>query len=440
MTGPEPENPTRPKHDPYAAWRHAPFRKFAFASALVQIGAGAQMTAIGYEVYDRTGSALSVGWTAAMLAMPMLFLTIPAGVLADKLNRKRLILLSMVGTTATSLALAAVSFLRGPVWAMYLLLLIDATSLTLGRPARTAFQTQLVPRAIFENAMKWRSSLFQISAVAGPAAGGLIFAVWRPAAYLFAASTSVSFMVSLTLIHERPFAMSRERTSLASALAGAKFIFRHKMLLAALSLDLFAVLLGGAVYLMPIYAKDILGIGEIGHGILRAAPAVGALAMGLLLAHLPPMKHSGRNMLLAVAGFGVATIVFGLSRNPILSWVMLFLTGALDNISVVVRHTLVQMITPDHMRGRVSAANTIFIGSSNELGGVESSVVARAFTPTISVVAGGIGTILVVGVTAMVSKSLRRVGVLSETAEAALGTSLDRVDESAEAAQTEAAR
>ncbi|MFP4356600.1 MAG: MFS transporter [Phycisphaerae bacterium] len=440
MTETPPETSIEKKHDPYEAWRYAPFRKFAAASAMVQIGAGAQMTAIGYEVYDRTGSSLSVGWTAAMLALPMLFLTIPAGVLADKLDRKNLIFLSMVGTTVTSFALAVTSYLHGPVWAMYLLLLVDATSLTLGRPARTAFQTQLVPRKTFENAMKWRSSLFQISAVAGPAAGGLIFAIWRPAAYLFAASTSISFMIALTIIHARPYTASSQRPSLSSALEGAKFVFHHKMLLAALSLDMFAVLLGGAVYLMPIFAKDILYVGEIGHGILRAAPAVGALCMGIFLAYRPPMKHSGRNMLVAVAGFGVATIVFGLSRNVYLSWAMLFATGALDNISVVVRHTLVQMITPDHMRGRVSAANTIFIGSSNELGGVESSVVARLFNPTISVVSGGIGTILVVSVTALASKSLRRVGVLSETAEQALGTTLDEADEAAEAAQTEAAK
>jgi MFS family permease len=427
------DSPDKPRRamDPYEAWREPPFRRFAAISALVQIGAGAQMTAIAYEVYDRTGSSLSVGWTALMLAIPMLLGTIPAGLLADRFDRKKLMASSMIGATLTSLTLAVVSFTHGPVWAMYLLLLADATSLTLGRPARIAFQAQLVPRRLYENAMKWRTTLFHISAVAGPAVGGLLFAIWRPTPYLFAASTSILFMALLGEVRARAFTVSRERTTLASALAGARFIFAHRVLLAALSLDLFAVLLGGAVYLMPIFAKDILGVGEIGHGILRAAPAVGALSMGVLLAHLPPMKHAGRNMLLAVAGFGAATIAFGLSRNVVLSWVMLFLTGALDNISVVVRHTLVQMITPDAMRGRVSAANTLFIGSSNELGGVESSVVARLLTPTLSVVLGGVGTLAVVGVTAVVSPSLRRIGLLSDTAEQALGTTLDQADDAA---------
>ena len=406
------------RHDPFQAWRYPAFGQYAVGSALVQVGAAAQSTAISWEMWVRTGDAFALGMVALVLALPMLVGTIPAGFLADRLDRRWLVLASMVGTTITSLLLAAVSYARGDIYLIYLLLFLDASSLTLGRPARTAFQTQLVPREAFENAMKWRSTLFQISAVAGPAIGGLLLTTHRTVPYFFAASTSILFMVFLLVMRVRPSTRTGEPMTLKSVLAGAEFIFQHKTLLAAVSLDLFAVLLGGAVYLLPIYAKNILDIGETGHGLLRAAPAVGALIMGLTLAILPPMRNSGRNMLLAVAGFGVATIVFGLSRNPWLSWAMLFLTGALDNISVVVRHTLVQLITPDHMRGRVSAANTIFIGSSNELGGLESGVVARLTTPTISVVSGGIGTVIVVVAVGLLAPTLRRVGLLSEEAEA----------------------
>jgi MFS family permease len=195
---------------------------------------------------------------------------------------------------------------------------------------------------------------------------------------------------------------------------GLVFLKTRPIILAAITLDLFAVLFGGAVYLLPIYAKDILEIGETGLGILRAAPAVGALCTALLLAHLPPMKHAGRNLLLAVAGFGIATIVFGFTRTPVLAWAMLFLTGAFDNVSVVVRHTLVQSQTPDEMRGRVSAVSSVFIGSSNQLGGFESGLVARLFSPTVSVVSGGIGTLIVVALTGALVPSLRKLRRLTE--------------------------
>jgi MFS family permease len=197
-----------------------------------------------------------------------------------------------------------------------------------------------------------------------------------------------------------------------SLIAGVKFVFEHQIILAIITLDLFAVLLGGATYLLPIYASDLLRVGAVGFGWLRAAPAVGALAMALLSAHAPPFRRAGRALLWAVVGFGLATIVFGLSRNFWLSLSMLFLTGVFDNISVIVRHTLVQVLTPDEMRGRVSAVNNIFVGASNELGGFESGLTARLFGPVISVVGGGIGTIVVVIVTAIVWPQVARFGSL----------------------------
>ena len=209
---------------------------------------------------------------------------------------------------------------------------------------------------------------------------------------------SIGLIFTLTL---QPSPSSAGRMTLAAVWAGVEFVCGRKLLLAPISLDLFAVLLGGAVYLLPVYARDILHVGEHGLGWLRAAPAVGAFVMAILLAHLPPMRKAGQTMLCAVAGFGAATIIFGLSHCFWLSWAMLCLTGALDNISVVVRHTLIQLHTPDHMRGRVSAVNSIFIGSSNEVGGLESGLVAQFVTPAFSVISGGIGTLLVVAIWAL---------------------------------------
>lgn len=420
---PEPETPSH--RGAYAAFGHKRFRRYSFGTSLVQIGAAAQGVAVLKEVYDRTGGdSLALGLVPLMGAIPMLLGTLPAGYLADHFDRKKLLLFSMLGATVTSVLLTVVSYLHGSITLLYLLLLLDATALTLGRPARAAMAPMLVPREILENAMKWRSSLFQLSAVIGPALGGFIIAWHRPAAYVFAASTSVVFLAVMTTVHLPAVRRATTGMNLRSVWSGASFIWRNRIILAAVSLDLFAVLLGGAVALLPIYAEEILGVGDVGFGWLRAAPAIGALAMGLILAHLPPMKHAGRNMLLAVAGFGAATVVFGLSRIYWLSWTMLMLTGALDNISVVVRHTLIQLLTPEEMRGRVSAANTIFIGSSNELGGFESGLVARLTTPIISVVSGGIGSIVVVIWTTFWARSLRRVERLEDVQPI-----LDEVDE-----------
>ncbi len=233
-----------------------------------------------------------------------------------------------------------------------------------------------------------------------------------PAAYIVSAIFAAIFAVSLGSVRMRGQAPAREPATLKSLAAGVRFVFRTKIILATITLDLFAVLLGGATYLLPIYAKDILHVGAVGFGWMRAVPAIGALLMGLVIAHLPPMKRAGRAMLWAVGGFGAATIVFGLSRSYWLSLAMLFLTGALDNISVLVRHTLVQVLTPDSMRGRVSAVNNIFIGASNELGGFESGLTAKLFGTVTSVVAGGIGTIVVVLATAGIWPQVRKFGSL----------------------------
>ena len=407
-------------HDPYQAFRYSPFRRFLIGMTLVQISAAMQGIAIAWEIYVRTNNALALGLVGLTQAVPMLLFTLPGGYLADVFDRKKLIRVSFFGSTATSLGLAAFSYAEANVFAMYVLLFVDASVMRLATGARTAILPLLVPAEAFENAVKWRSTLFQLSSVIGPALGGLVIVWHLPAAYLICACSTALFIVLLSFIHTADGVRSDPGDPLGQLVEGLQFVRNRPVLLGAISLDLFAVLLGGAVYLLPIFARDIIHLEawglkpETALGWLRAAPAAGALSMALLLTYRPPMRNAGRNMFLAVVGFGVATILFGISKNFWFSMAMLFLTGFFDTISVVIRHTLVQLRTPNEMRGRVSAVNSIFIGSSNELGGFESGIVARIFNPVISVVSGGIGTLLIVGLWAKWFPSLRKLETMSE--------------------------
>lgn len=404
-------------NDPYAAFRVPSLWRYLLGDLLLQIGLGAQGLAIGWDIYLRTGRPLALGLVGGIQAIPMLLLSLPAGYIADKFDRRKITAICLLGVIVCALGLSWVSAKHGSIELMYLLLLLDATFATLQRPSANSIFPGLVPAGILENAMKWRSSLFQIASVTGPALGAIIVAYSIPAVYIVNAVFALCYVALLLTLRLKLSPSAAGAMNLKQVMAGTRFVWNRKMLLGTISLDLFAVLLGGAVYLLPVYAKDILQVGAHGLGWLRAAPALGAFFMAILLAHLPPMRHAGRAMFLAVAGFGLATIAFGFSRNFLLSWSMLFLTGALDNISVVVRHTLMLMLTPDEMLGRVSAVNFIFIGSSNEIGGLESGLAAQLMSPTLSVVAGGIGTMLVVGIWALAFPRLRTLGALTATAE-----------------------
>lgn len=417
-------SPSERRHDAYAAFRLPAYRRYLIGSVLMSIGTAGQTVAIGWEMYDRTSEPVALGLVGLTQAIPMLLLTLPAGYLADVFDRRRLMIISLLGTSATSLALAAFSYAQGSIVLMYVLLLFDSAFIRLGWPARAALLPLLVPESVFENAVKWRSSLGQVSAMVGPAVGGFLVAWWLPGAYLISAGSTLLFIGLLVTI---PLAAAPRGTPgrmLEQVADGVRFVWRQRLLLGTISLDLFAVLLGGAVYLLPIYARDIINLSGVGLtpakalGYLRAAPAAGALVTALLLAHLPPIQRAGRAMLLAVAGFGLATIVFGISRNLWLSLLMLALTGAFDNVSVVVRHTLVLLVTPNEMRGRVSAVNAMFISSSNELGGFESGTVAQLFGPVVSVVSGGIGTLAVTATWAGLFPRLRRFGRLTSQPQA----------------------
>jgi len=385
-------------HDPYAALRHRDYRHLLAGSVLASIGSEAQAVAVGWELYQRTGSPSALGLVGLVQFLPVLLLSLPAGQAADRYSRKGLMMAAQGTAMLASLGLAALSLLEGPIPLIYVCLLVAGCARAFSAPARWSLVPLVVPESLLANAVTWNSSGWQIAAVTGPALGGLLIALAGRAAeaYLLAAACALTCAGLVATIRPRPAERTSEAPSLASLLAGVRFVLRTELILATITLDLFAVLLGGATALLPIFAKDVLEVGPVGLGWLRAAPALGALAMAITMAHRPPLARAGRALLLAVAGFGAMMVVFGLSRNFLLSFVALAVAGALDNISVVVRGTLVQVLTPDAMRGRVSAVNAVFVSSSNELGGFESGMTADWFGAVASVVGGGVGTILVV--------------------------------------------
>jgi MFS family permease len=390
--------PSPQPHDPYAALRHRDFRLLISGRFITRLADQMLSFAIGWELWQRTGSAMALGLVGLVQVTPVLLFSLLAGYVADQFNRKKLVLVTQVLLAASSLGLAWSSLSQGPVWIIYLCLFGIGLARAFNGPAASTLLPQTVPPETFTNAATWSSSFGQMAAIVGPSIGGLLVAVTNNVTpiYVFDALASLTFLVLVLLIRGRPLALSSRAATLDSLKEGLHFIYNTKEILAAITLDMFAVLFGGAVTLLPIFATDILKVGAPELGIMRAAPSVGALLMALVVAHLPPFRRAGRTLLLAVAGFGVATIIFGLSRNFWLSVGLLALLGALDNISVVIRSTLMLTRTPDAMRGRTSAVTGLFISASNELGGFESGLTAELFGPIASVVGGGIGTLLVV--------------------------------------------
>jgi MFS family permease len=356
--------------------------------------------------------------------LPVIALAIPAGHLADRFSRRAILMASQLIAAGAFVGLAYVSFTVADVRWIFFLLFLAGIASTFGWAARGAFMVNLVPQEHVNNAVTWNSSAFETASVTGPAIAGLLL-VHHPYWIIYAMDAVFSVAFFLMLIPAVPIeARSTLRPSGFEGLFdGLRFVFRTKIVLATITLDLFAVLFGGAFALLPIFADRILHVGPAGLGWLRAAPSMGAICMAMTLAHRRPMQRPGIALLCAVTGFGAVTIVFGLSRWFPLSMAMLFLSGAFDNISVVVRHTLVQLLTPDAMRGRVSAVNNVFIGSSNELGAFESGVTAHWFGAIISVVGGGIVTILTVFLVAGIWREVLKLGAFSTLQPE------DRVDE-----------
>jgi len=432
------------QHDPYLAFRSPAYRAYSIGNFIAVIGRQMLGVAIGYEVFQRTHSATALGLIGLAGALPIIFLALPAGQVADRFNRRNIIIVTQAMSVLTSLGLMLTSVLadRIPAWPilqmasrglqwlaaafhegsvtfrteiplMFALLLLNGVARTFGWAARSPVVANLVPRAALANAITWGSSLFEIGSITGPALGGLIIALLGfPAVYALDAACGFAFIMFLLPIRIQQERARPEGHPLRELFSGLRFVGQTKAILATITLDLFAVLLGGATALLPMYAEQILHIGALGLGWLRSAQSLGAVAMAVTLAHLPPLKKAGWTMLFAVAAFGAATILFGLSRSFWLSFGALVLVGAADNVSVVVRHTLVQVLTPDAMRGRVAAVNNIFIGSSNELGAFESGITAALFGPVLSVIAGGIGTILVVIAVGLKWPEVRQIGSL----------------------------
>lgn len=402
------------RHDPYAALRHRSYRLFALGSSAASFGAQMQSVAVGWELYERTGRAIALGYVGLAQILPVLILTLPAGHVADRFDRKRIAMAAQSLTAACSAGLAVLSWSRGPIALFYVLLALVGVARAFHQPARASLMPHLVPERDFGNAVTWNSTIFQIASMAGPALGGAVIALSRAAWPVYAADAALTLgqVLALSLVPVRTGGSQGEPVTLGSLAAGLRHVWNEKVVLSAITLDMFGVLLGGATALLPIYAKDILKVGPEGLGWLRGAPSAGALLMALTIAHRPPMRRAGPALLTAVTGFGLATIGFGLSTWFPLSLLMLAILGAMDNVSVVVRQSLVQMWTPDELRGRVSAVNSLFIGASNELGAFESGVVAAWFGAVVSVVAGGVGTILVVGAVAWAWPEIRRLGPL----------------------------
>jgi len=405
------------RRDPYAALRFRDFRLLIIGRFVAQIGEMMVSVGVGWELYERTSDPLALGLVGLVQIIPVILFSVPGGYIADRYNRKRITLITQIILMVCSLLLAIISITRGSLLVIYTLLAIIGAARAFNNPAESALTPQTVPQDHYFSAAAWGSSVWQLSAILGPALGGLIIGITNHAYMVYIANVIAGGVLVLMLLlirsQQREYAEAGE-PPLQAIKAGWSFLRRSQIIFSSITLDMFAVLFGGATFLLPIFAKDILQVDAAGLGILRAAPSVGALMMAVFLARRPPMQHAGITLLLAVAGFGVATILFGLSTSFWLSLAMLFTLGALDNISVVIRHTLVYTHTPDSMRGRVGAVNSVFIGASNELGGFESGVAAALLGPVGAVVFGGFGTLLVVGIIARLAPQLRQYGTLGK--------------------------
>jgi len=404
-------------HDPYEAFRYVAFSRFAASYVLAIVGSQVLAATVQWDVYQKTKDPFTIGIVGLIGAIPVICLALPAGHVADRFSRKRVLVLTQIPLLAVPATLA-VLHARNPggvsLLVTFSLLGANAIALTFARPARSSILPNLVPRSAYPNAFAWMSSLFETAAWVGPAVSGVLIAFGVSWSYLASSLCLLGCLgITLLLPADVPREPAAHESGWRALSAGVHFVFGSPLLLAAMTLDLLAVLLGGATYLMPVFAER-LGVGSIGYGWMRAAPALGAFSMAVFQAHRSPMTRAGRTLLLSVALFGAATIVFGLSQNFWLSLAMLVLIGASDNISVIIRQTLVQSLTPDSMRGRVSAVNQVFIGASNELGGLESGVTAKLMGPVLSVVVGGTGTLLVVLGVAAKWPQIRRLGSLRE--------------------------
>jgi len=399
-----------PRHDPYAALRLPDYRRFAAGFLCGSSGLAVMNTAIAWEVWERTHDPLALGIAGLCRALPVVALALFAGHVADARDRKSIVVWTQAGFAACALAFAVLSAAEAPVWAFYVAISMSAVVRAFNGPARQGLLPLLAPPSIFQNVVTYQSGIFQASAVMGPIAAGVLIAhlpaTWP--VYLVSAVGCTVFAACVSTTRPGPAPRSSGGITVRAMLAGLSHMWTERPVFGAILLDMLAVVFGGATALLPQYADEVLGGGPELMGILRASPYVGALAMAAWLAFRPDFKRAGPALFWSVCAFAAATIVFGLSTAPWLSVLALGVAGAADNISVVIRHVLVQMRTPNALRGRVGAVNTMFIECSNEIGGFESGLVSKFFGPVASVVSGGVGTILVAALVAWKVPQLRR--------------------------------
>jgi MFS family permease len=402
--------------DSRAAFRYPAFTIFQTARCLVVLAMEMQAVAVGWQVYEITKRPLDLGLVGLAQFLPGILLFLVSGHVADVFDRKKVLILCEAGFGVCFLLLLILTGFRiQSVVAIYVVLVLLGIVRSFNGPASRSILPHLVPEEHFQNSVAWASGIFQLATILGPVLGGVIYAIFRGpfAVYLIAvviASVAVGLLLKLQ-VNIKP--RGKVETTTSSIFEGFRYIWREKLILGAISLDLFAVLLGGAVALLPVYAKEILQTGPWGLGILRSAPGVGAGIMAIVIAYKPLRKNVGAIMLWCVAAFGVFTVLFGISRSMVFSIIALFIVGATDMVSVIVRGTLIQVATPDQMRGRVNAVDMIFIGASNELGQFESGVTAQLFGAVPAVILGGIGAIVVTGLWAWMFPQLRKVNQLT---------------------------
>ncbi|MCM8737034.1 MFS transporter [Azospirillum sp. A1-3] len=393
-----------------SAFRHRAFALFWSARVCSMLAIQMQVVAVGWQVYAMTGDPLDLGLVGLFQFLPTLALVLVAGHVVDNNDRKTVLFgalsVEMVAVAALFLLTMAGGLSPHAIFAVVALI---GLAKSFEGPANQAILSATVPVEDLPNAVAWQSSGVQVAQISGPALGGLLYIAGPAAVYGVSTAMLVLSVLLIAACRPRPVTMTKRAMSLTSMLAGAAFIRSRPEILGAISLDLFAVLLGGATALLPIYARDVLFVGPWGLGLLRSAPALGALAMAMVITRWGVKRHAGRWMLVAVAGFGVATIAFGLSADPVLSFIALLAVGATDQVSMFVRQTLVQLSTPDDMRGRVGAVTSLFIGASNQLGEFESGSVAALVGAVPAVVLGGVGAVGLAGLWAAMFPALRRV-------------------------------
>ncbi len=400
------------KGDAYAVLRFRDFRFLLVANFLASLAQAMISVTVGWELWQRTGSPLALGLVGLVQVVPNILVSLPAGHYVDRTDQQRLAVIATVVVALASAALAGLAFNDGPIVLTYASLFVTGIARAFRSPTQSALVAAIIPPGFFSNAAAWSGSASQTASIIGPAAGGLGVAVAGAPGPVYLAAALMLGMAAygLALMQPRPIERSTENVSLDSLLSGLRFIRSKRELLAGMTLDLVAVLFGGATALLPIFAEDVLGVGATGLGFLRAAPAAGAVLTSFVIAHRGPFEKAGPTLLITVAGFGAATILFGASHSMALSLAALALIGAFDAVSMVIRHTMTLTYTPDSMRGRVGAVNYVFIGMSNELGDFQSGVIAALIGATGAVMLGGVGTLIVVPVIAWAWPEIRRLG------------------------------